>query len=298
MPPRQSQVKEGGALRGGSARLSRVGESASAVSAGERGIEQSFGRAASVLDALVQSRGGGLRFTDLMRVTGFSKATLHRLLSGLATYGFVDVEHPGARYFLGFRLGAWVSAAHNRHGLAERAAPIVRRLSEAVQETAYLSVRVGEMAVCLVVQEGRAAIRALPLSPGDRSALGVGSASAAILGAMTDEAEIGEILAAPEHIAYCTRRKVSEEHIRRHIARARKQGYALVDDLNPDMTGLGVPIFDHEGRAVAALSVATIHTRMRDPANRDAILREVREAAAKLSPLFRQWTAAGRVSAG
>jgi len=263
------------------------------VSAGERGIEQSFGRAACVLDALVQARGQGLRFTDLMHQTGFSKATLHRLLAGLVTYGFVDLEQPGARYFLGFRLGAWVSAAHNRHGLAERAAPIVRRLSDAVQETAYLSVRAGDMAVCLVLQEGRAAIRALPLSPGDRSALGVGSASAAILGAMTDEEEIDEILATPAHIAYCARRKVSQEHIRRHIARVRKQGYALVDDLNPDMTGLGVPIFDHEGKAVAALSVATIHTRTRDPGSREAILREAREAASMLESLFRQWMVGG-----
>lgn len=294
MPTRPSPVKKGAAVQGESIQPSHVGETASAVSAGERGIEQSFGRAASVLDALVLSRGEGLRFTDLMHQTGFSKATLHRLLSGLLTYGFVDAEHPGPRYFLGFRLGAWVSAAHNRHGLAERAAPIVRRLSEAVQETAYLSVRAGEMAVCLVLQEGRAAIRALPLSPGDRSALGVGSASAAILGALTDDAEIGEILAAPAHVAYCARRNVSQEHIRRHLARVREQGYALVDDLNPDMTGLGVPIFDHEGRAVAALSVATIHTRMRHPSDREAILRDVREAALKLNPLFRQWTLATR----
>src|SRR5690606_15345051 len=126
-----------------------------------------------------------------------------------------------------------------------------------------------------------------------RSALGVGSASAAIVGAMTDEEEIDEIVATPAHIAYCARRKESQEHIRRHIARPREQCYARVDDLNPAMSSLGGPGCDHEGKAVAALSVATIHTRMRDPGSREAILREVREAASMLESLFRQWMVGG-----
>lgn len=256
--------------------------------AGDRGIEQSFGRAAVLLNVLAQSQRTGLRFTDLMHQTGFSKATLHRLLAALSQHGFVEIEQPSGRYFVGFQLGAWGAAVNSRHSLWERTAPIVRDLSDRVKETAYLSLRVREMAVCLVLQEGTAAIRALPLNQGDRSALGVGSAAAAILAAIDDEDEIASILAAPEHKAYCARRQVTEEHIRKHLARTRKLGYAFVDDLNPDMIGVGLALRGAGGRPVAALSVAAIHSRLRDAKRREAVLAEMRAAAAQLEVILAQ----------
>jgi DNA-binding IclR family transcriptional regulator len=263
------------------------------IAAGERGIEQTFGRAAALFDALAGAHLSGLRFTDLMNQTGFSRATLHRLISGLEAHGFVEVEKPGGRYFLGLQLGAWAAAARNRFGIAERAAPIVQALSERLNDTAYLSVRSGEMAMCLVLQEGAALIRALPLREGDHSALGVGSASAAILAFLGEPAEIDRILACPSHVAYCRRRSVPEEHIRRHIARTRRLGYSFVDDLNPDMTGMGMPIRDAAGRGVAAVSIATIHSRLKAPGRREAVLAELRRAAAELEPLFRStWPSA------
>lgn len=267
---------------------------ATAVQAGERGIEQTFGRAVAVLDALAQASTGGLRFTDLMLATGFSKATLHRLLGGLVAFGFVDLEQPGGRYFPGYRLGAWAGAAGNRHGFAERAAPIVAALSERVRDTAYLSLRVGEMAVCLVLREGTAAIRALPLSPGDHSALGVGSASVAILAAIDDPQEVERVLAAPAHAAYRRRRGVSLEHVRRHLARTRQLGYSLVDDLNPDMTGMGMAVRDDAGRPMAAVSVATIHSRLQDSARREEVRAALGDAVARLQALLRQAPVAHR----
>lgn len=258
------------------------------VATGDRGIEQTLGRTATLLDALAQGPKDGMRFTDLMHRTGFSKATLHRLLAGLGAHGFVELEQPGSRYFLGYQLGTWASAVNRRSGLAERARPIVQALSERVQDTAYLSLRVREMAVCLVLHEGTAVIRALPLSPGDHSALGVGSAAAAILAAIDDEDEVQRILASPAHLAYCARRGVGLEHIEHHRQRARQLGHALVDDLNPDMTGIAVALRDEAGQAIAALSVATIHSKVNDPVRRDWVLAEIREAAARLEPLLQQ----------
>ena len=264
------------------------GEGEAAGSSGDRGIEQSFGRAAVLLNVLAQSQRSGLRFTDIMNQTGFSKATLHRLLAALSMHGFVEVEQRGGRYFLGFQLGAWASAVNSRYGLRERTAPIVCALSERVQDTVYLSLRVREMAVCLVLQEGTAAIRALPLHQGDRSALGVGSAAAAILAAIDDETEIDRVLATPAHTAYCEMRKVTHEHIRRHLARTRKLGYAFVDDLNPDMIGMALALRGAGGQAVAALSVAAIHSRLRDIRRRDSVLGEMRQAAAQLETILSQ----------
>ncbi|MEP9349975.1 IclR family transcriptional regulator C-terminal domain-containing protein [Xanthobacter sp. KR7-225] len=259
------------------------------VTAGEKGIDQTFGRAAVVLDALAEAQPSGLRFTDLMNRTGFSKATLHRLLAGLSGSGLTDIDRASGLYFLGQRLTAWASRASRRHGLSEQIAVSVRVLSERVEDTAYLSIRKHEMALCLALQEGTAVIRALPLNPGELSALGVGSASSAILAAIRDDAEIERIFATPAHIAYCQARGIPQEHIRKHLARARQLGYAFVDDLNPEMIGIGMAIRDPAGDPVAAVSVAAIHSRFNDPARREMVLAEMRGSVKTLEAVFAQF---------
>src|SRR5690606_7103276 len=96
------------------------------LTAGERGTDQTFQRTSIVLDLLAKVPDKGLRFTDLQDPTGFSKATLHRLLAGLVNPGLVDIEM--SRYYPGFRLGLWAAAARNRHGFAQRIGPIIRAL--------------------------------------------------------------------------------------------------------------------------------------------------------------------------
>ncbi len=254
------------------------------IAAGERGTDQTFQRTSIVLDLLAKGSEKGLRFTDLKEQAGFSKATLHRLLTGLVNHGFVDLE--GSRYFPGFRLSLWSTAARNRHGFAQRIEPIIRQLSEEVEDTAYLSIRLKEMAVCVALHEGTGAVRALPLSPGDHSALGVGSAAAAILATVEDEQEIEAILGSPAHIAYCDRRGIGRDHIRKHLQRTRELGYAFVDDLNPHMTGIAVSLNHAPGSPVAAISVATVHSKMEDPARRDYLLARLRSAVEKANVLL------------
>jgi DNA-binding IclR family transcriptional regulator len=234
------------------------------VAAGDRGVEQTFGRTRAVLDALTEARNHGLRFTDLVRITGFSKATVHRLLAGLAQHDFIEAGSDG-RYFLGYRLASWGAAARDRHSMVERATPVLRALAERSGDTAYLSIRIGPMAFCVARQEGTFPIRALPLTPGDWNALGVGSGSLALLAFLPTAAEIDRVLADPENIRARGRRNVSEQTIR-HLARsARESGYVLADGLTPGMTGLALPVLSRAGRIIAAVSIATTSERLRQP---------------------------------
>jgi DNA-binding IclR family transcriptional regulator len=251
-----------------------------AVPPGDRGVEQTFGRARAVLDALAEARGRGLRFTDILRNTGFSKATVHRLLAGLMQHDFVDAGADG-RYFLGFRLATLGAAARDRHSLVERTTPALRTLAERSGDTAYLSIRVGVMSLCVGRQEGPFPIRALPLAPGDCNALGVGSGSLALL-AFLPLAEIDRILADPENIGARERRKVSERMVRDLIQSARSRGYVLADGLTPGMTGLALPILSRAGRIVAAVSVATTSERLCPP-RLEEVLPLLRHAAENMN---------------
>ena len=97
------------------------------VTPGERGLEQSFGRATAILDALAAAGGTGLRFVDIVRLSGLSQTTVHRMLAALSAHGFIEQDGAGARHVLGMRLAGWAFTAGNRFGLAEVARPIMQR---------------------------------------------------------------------------------------------------------------------------------------------------------------------------
>jgi DNA-binding IclR family transcriptional regulator len=235
-----------------------------AVAVGDRGVEQTFGRASAVLDVLAEARDRGLRFTDIVQATGFSKATVHRLLAGLTAHDFVEAGEEG-RFFLGYRLAAWGGAARDRHGIVERTVPVLRTLAERTGDTVYLSVRVGALSLCVARQEGTFPIRALPLKPGDLNALGVGSGSLGLLAFLGSDEEIDRVLADPENIQARQRRGVDEDTIRRHVAAARESGYVLAGGLTPGMSGLSLPVLSRNGRPLAAVSIATTSDRLLQP---------------------------------
>jgi DNA-binding IclR family transcriptional regulator len=236
-----------------------------AVTAGQRGIEQTFARAGIILDALAEGRRKGLRFTDIVAATGFSKATVHRLLAGMVAHGLVEAAGERGRFHLGYRLGAWGAAARDRHGLLDLALPHLDALAEATGDTVYLSVRTGVLSLCVARREGSHPIRVLTLTPGDRNALGVGSASLALLAFQPSDPEIDRILADPEHIRARERRGIEEATIRHLVADSRQRGYAQVRDIVPGIVALGVPALSGSPVPTVALSIATVAARLEEP---------------------------------
>src|SRR5215510_13413213 len=88
-------------------------------------------KAVSILDALEP---GPLALPALVRATGLSRATAHRLACALETHRLVDRDGEG-RFRLGPRLA--------RPSLAERALPAMERLREETGESVQLYVRRG-----------------------------------------------------------------------------------------------------------------------------------------------------------
>src|SRR5262245_49597383 len=108
------------------------------------GLHQSISRPTAVLEALAAASSAGLRMTDVMRVTGLGKATVHRLLAGLAAHGLVDQDKDTGRFFLGTLILSWAVTAGDRFRLARLAEPAMVRLSQATLDTIYLTIRSGD----------------------------------------------------------------------------------------------------------------------------------------------------------
>ena len=149
-----------------------------------------------------------------------SKAAVHRILASLRTRALVEVDETTRRYSLGpaaFALGVAYQAHIDVRGTA---APELRALSAATQETATLSVFSGHGRIYVdQVTPAREIVMSVPL--GLAFPLHAGASSKALLAFLPD-AEIDAILKGP---AGGRRRRRPGDALRQELAEIRRRGY-------------------------------------------------------------------------
>ena len=143
-------------------------------------------RAADVLTLFVRTRGATLGVTEIAHELGLSKAAVHRILASLCSRDYVQEDTSTRRYSLGhaaFELGLTYLARIDVRALA---APELAWLSRQTQETATLSVLVGDGRIYVdQVTPPREIVMSVPL--GHRFPLHAGSSSKALLAFLPDD---------------------------------------------------------------------------------------------------------------
>lgn len=252
----------------------------------EGGTASSVGRAIALVRALAQTQVEGGRVTHLAKATGQTQATTHRLLQALAAERVVVQDAQTKRYRLAMDFFTLAARAGDSMGLRALCRPALLRLCASLGDTIFLLVRSGFDAVCLDRTEGPFPIRSFTGDIGGRIALGVGQGGMAIL-AMLPESEREEVIRfnLPRVREYGV---FDEVYLRTEIERVRQLGYAGRNTgLLEGMAGVAVPIVDHTGRAIAALSVGTIASRLSEdrlPAVVDLLRREAAAIGPRVNP--------------
>jgi DNA-binding IclR family transcriptional regulator len=243
-------------------------------------------RSFDLLRALAADESGDTRLTDLARRTGLTPSTTLRLLRGLIGEGMVEYDEERRLYRLSIEFFTLAARAGNPGNLRDLCRPVLLRLSATLHDTLFLLVRSGFDAVCLDRSEGPFPIRSFTGDVGGRVVMGVGQGSMAIL-AFLPEAEREEVIRFNLPRLHDLHR-LDEVFIRSEIASVRTLGYASRSTgLLPGMAGMAVPIFDSEGKAVAALSMGTIAERLnpeRLPIVVDILKREAAAISRQVNP--------------
>ncbi|MVW78099.1 helix-turn-helix domain-containing protein [Bordetella sp. 02P26C-1] len=221
---------------------------------------QSVSRVLQLLKQVAAAPPRGAGLSDLATASGLPQPTAHRMLAALQAEGFVYQDPALRTYGLGREAYVLGIAAARRRGIREFAEAGLQRIATETGDTAYLSMRSGDDAVCIDRKTGDFPIKILTLEPGHRRPLGLGAGSLALLAFQPAE-EIDSILGrnhAGLHPAY-----PSLDVLREDIATTLEKGYALNPGrIIPEMVGVAVPVLDAQGTVIAALSVAAIRSRL------------------------------------
>jgi len=223
----------------------------------------------------------GQRLSDVAEAAGLPRPTAHRLLRMLVAEGFVEHDAAARRYRLSLELFLLASRAGNPTGLRDLCRPALLRLTASLGETVFLLVHNGYDAICIDRSAGPLPIRSFTGDIGGRVPLGLGQGSTAILACLPEE-EREDIIR--HNLPIIRNLGGSDEPVlRAEITRVRQEGYSIMPGVLPGMAGLGVPLLDRDGRAVAALSIGTTTDRLGTD-RRDLVANLLRAEANAIAP--------------
>ncbi|WP_374686892.1 IclR family transcriptional regulator [Promineifilum sp.] len=218
--------------------------------------------------------------SDLARQTGLNKTTTFRLLSALERDGMVARGDDGERYVLGPEVAVLGGRALRANNLRAVARPELERLADDTRETASLEVfSGGEM---LVIDEivGSHLMSGVP-DLGSRWPLHASSTGLAVLAFLPEETAANLLSRVLTPITPAT--MTDRVALQAELACIRERGYSIADEsLEVGLIAIAAPVYDHDGRAMAALSIAGPKLRLTAECV-PAIGERVRAAAGRVS---------------
>lgn len=214
---------------------------------------------------LIEGLGKGLRLiqcfnadhprltaTEAGRLTGLTRTAARRYLLSLVHYGYADTD--GKHYWLlptVLTLGqSYLEAAR----LPRLVQPALQRLSAQTGEAANLSVLDGHH-VLYLVRSNSARLLAMGFQPGARAPAHVVSPGPVLLAGWPDDM-LETWLAAHDFSRHTPATATEPALFRDAVLRCRLEGFARIEQFAElGLAGLAVPLNDHRGQLVGALSI-------------------------------------------
>lgn len=201
-----------------------------------------------LLETLHRER-DGLTLAQITETTGLVKNKVFRILFTLEKHQLVERNERG-QFRLGLRFLEYGQQVQSQTNLLAASSTVMDWLVEQSSESIFLGVVSDGEALCIAARESPRSIR-LFAEVGRRAPLCWGGVPKTLLAFMPE----------PERTAFLNRFPQLSENQRSELEQAllqiRQRRFTIViDELDPGATSVAAPIWNHEERVVAALSIA------------------------------------------
>lgn len=245
----------------------------------DRDYVNSLARGLNIMRAFNRDK-PSMTLSEVAKETGINRAAARRFLLTLVREGYVETD---GKYFrlrpkileLGF-------SALSSITFSEIAQPVMDELAEGLDEMCLAAVLDGEWSVYVARSLSRRLV-SVNLDVGSRLPAFAMSTGRVLLAALSDD-ELDRWLRDLRPVRHTEKTIVSKRKLREEILRARRQGWAIMDqEYEIGLGSLSVPILDRAGNTVAALNVCCPSARISIEMMKNDFLPELRRAAQQIS---------------
>jgi DNA-binding IclR family transcriptional regulator len=221
---------------------------------------QSIRRALRILRILAAGQDQGVRLTDIVRDSGLSRPSVHRILRVLIEELAVEQDPASRRYMVGPEVALLGLARTARFPIRAIADPYLRHISEQVGDTVYLTIRSGVDSICVDRKLGTYPVKVMSIEVGVRRPLGVGVGGIALMALLPEEEARQLIKINQQRLAHLG---ITPARLNEWLKATRAKGYAYrVAGVMPGTSAVAVAVPGPQGEPVAAISVAAISMRL------------------------------------
>ncbi|WP_284981562.1 IclR family transcriptional regulator [Arthrobacter sp. efr-133-TYG-118] len=221
---------------------------------------------------------------DVAHELSVARSTAYRYLLTLGSAGYLE-ENPSGGFRLGLKVFELARLARASYGLSQLALPTLHVLAQQTGETALLTKRSGNRAVCLEKEEPNDQRMRVSYERGSAMSLNAG-ASAWVLLAWEEHETVKRLLLENPLTGFTEATLTTENSVYERLALIRSEGFAISrGELDPDAIGIAAPVRDDQQRVVAGISLVAAIRRVPD-SRIGELVEKVRTAADQVSELL------------
>ncbi|MGG4489167.1 IclR family transcriptional regulator [Metabacillus idriensis] len=221
---------------------------------------KSVSRALDII-TLVSLKKGGLGVTEIANQIDINKSSVYRILSTLVQYGYVEQDPETGKYKLGYKFLEISSKLLESIDLRAEARMYLQELENETNEVIHLVVYDQGEVVYIEKLDGSETLR-MHSKVGKRAPMHCTSVGKAILAHLPSNTVL-DILERKGLPMHTDKTITNKEDFLLELKSVRQKGYALdLEENENGITCIAVPIFDHMGNAIAAVSISGPTIRM------------------------------------
>ncbi|PIE13640.1 MAG: IclR family transcriptional regulator [Rhodobacterales bacterium] len=219
--------------------------------------------------------------SELARLSGMNKATVHRMMTELQAEGFVEQAGTGREYRLGpafLRLAALREAAVPTRDLAH---DVLADLSAATQETTHVSLLSGDQLT--IISYAYSPVHGTRVTMEDAETLSLHATSSGLAVLAFSSPEFSDRILSRPLEKRTPQTETNPDVIRTRMADSRARGFSeSIGGFEKDVHSHAAPLFDARQQVIGAMAVAAPTARM-DDARKTNIRTELRRHAIRLT---------------
>lgn len=229
------------------------------------------------------STGQGVSISELSRVLGMGKSTIHRLLDTLQFYGYVEKIGEANRYRLGwelYKIGQVVPLQNQLINIDQR---YLLELSNKTQEVVNLGILKQNETVLISKIEGAQNALKVNMNPGVYEAIHATAIGKMMISEL-DADQIKELFGNATTLPTYTPNTISTmADLLKEEKLTKQRGYSVdSEELYIGLYCIAMPLRDYSGKIIAAISVSTPTVRMNEE-KKTLILESLRDTTRKIS---------------